>query len=178
MNTGTRFARFFIALCLAVGASGAAADDASVRDLQWSELIPKGWDPAAELRKLGPGIASDSPEVLQLMREIWDKAPTNPAIEGIAARLPGYVVPLDSQPAGVKEFLLVPYFGACIHTPPPPANQIVNVRLAAPAKLRAMDVVWVQGTLRAARIDSSMGISGYVMQATDVKPFVPKRENR
>ena len=72
----------------------------------------------------------------------------------------------------------MPYFGACIHSPPPPANQIVNVRFVAPAKLRAMDVVWVHGTLRAARTDSSMGISGYVMQATDVKPFVARSDKK
>jgi hypothetical protein len=67
-------------------------------------------------------LAFDSPEAMQAMRDIWDKAPTNPAVEGMKARLPGYVVPLDTQPAGIKEFLLVPYFGACIHSPPPPAN--------------------------------------------------------
>ena len=177
MNPTRRFARLIVVLCFAAGSSGAGADDAAVRELQWSELIPKGWSPLAELRKLNPA-ASDSPEAMELMRDIWDKAPTNPAVEGIQARLPGYVVPLDTQPAGIKEFLLVPYFGACIHSPPPPANQIVNVRLVAPAKLRAMDVVWVQGTLRAARTDSSMGVSGYVMQATDVKPFVPRSETK
>ena len=162
--------RWLSALCLAIAASCALADD--FRQLQWSELIPKGWNPIAELRKINPNLDSDSPEVLMQMREVWDKAPTNPAIEGVRARLPGYVVPLDSTPSGVKEFLLVPYFGACTHTPPPPANQIVNVRLSEPTKLRAMDVVWVQGTLRSSRTDSSMGTSSYRLEAKDVKPYV------
>ena len=177
MNPTRRFARLFVAFCFA-SSSGACADNAAVRELQWSDLIPKGWNPLAELQKVNPGATSDSPEVMELMRDVWDKAPTNPAVEGVKARLPGYVVPLDTQPVGIKEFLLVPYFGACIHTPPPPANQIVSVRLAAPAKLRAMDVVWVQGTLRAARTDSSMGVSGYVMQATDVRPFGARSESK
>ncbi len=45
-------------------------------------------------------------------------------------KLPGYVLPLESSNDLVTEFLLVPYVGACIHTPPPPPNQIVYV--AAP----------------------------------------------
>ena len=177
MNATRRSTRLVMALCLALGVSGAAAETAAVRELKWSELIPSGWNPLEQLRKVNPD-ASDSPQAMESMREIWDKAPTNPAVEGMKARLPGYVVPLDTQPGGIKEFLLVPYFGACIHTPPPPANQIVNVRLDAPAKLRAMDVVWVEGTLRASRVDSSMGVSGYVMRATNVSPFVAKSESK
>jgi hypothetical protein len=74
----------------------------------------------------------------------------------------------------VKEFLLVPYFGACIHSPPPPANQIVHVVPAKAAQgLRAMDVVWVIGRLQARRQDSYMGRSGYHMEAAKLEPYVP-----
>ena len=44
-------------------------------------------------------------------------------------RIPGYVVPLEFEPGRRhKEFLFVPYTGACIHYPPPPPNQIIYVR--------------------------------------------------
>jgi uncharacterized protein len=55
--------------------------------------------------------------LLKRIREVWDNAPTNIAMEGAAVRIPGDLVPLEDIKAGMKEFLLVPYFGACIHSP-------------------------------------------------------------
>ena len=51
----------------------------------------------------------------------------NEALIGTSVRLPGYVLPLEFKDRKAVEFLLVPTVGACIHTPPPPANQIVHV---------------------------------------------------
>ncbi|HEY0822024.1 MAG TPA: DUF3299 domain-containing protein, partial [Rhizobacter sp.] len=74
---------------------------------------------------------------------------------------------------GLKEFLLVPYFGACIHSPPPPANQIVHVVSAKPVKgFATMDTVWVTGTLSLARQSSEMGVSGYRLAAGSVTRYV------
>lgn len=155
---------------------GAGAKTASYREAKWDELMPPGWDPAKDLRINNLGVLSDSdPRVVQMMRELrqaLDNAPLNQAMDGAAVRLPGYVVPLDDTPAGMKEFLLVPYFGACIHTPPPPANQIVHVIVPKPAKgLKMMDAVWVGGTLKAQRGDSVMGVSGYQMEAAQIAPY-------
>jgi hypothetical protein len=106
------------------------------------------------------------------MREAWDNAPTNPAIVGQVVRLPGFVVPLEDSKDGLKEFLLVPYFGACIHSPPPPANQIVHVLPKSPAKgLRSMDAVWITGTLTTGRTDSYMGAASYRIEAVAVAPY-------
>jgi hypothetical protein len=113
--------------------------------------------------------------MMRRLREVWDNAPTNPKMDGVRVRLPGYVVPLEEVKGELKEFLLVPYFGACIHSPPPPANQIVHVVSAQPLKgWRTMDAVWVNGTLKAARSDSAMGASAYVIQNPVVERYVPK----
>ena len=80
-------------------------------------------------------------------------------------------MPLDESKAGMTEFLLVPYFGACIHTPPPPANQILHVRPKQGAKFRAMDTVWVTGKLQTLRNDSMMGVSGYHVTADSVTKY-------
>ena len=48
-------------------------------------------------------------------------------LDGRYVLLPGYVVPLEFSDSRIIEFLLVPWVGACIHKPPPPANQIVHV---------------------------------------------------
>ena len=146
--------------------------------------MPVGWDPAQEVRKRikdqNFSIIKDSAprmlEMLKQMREVWDNAPVNPAMDGVRGRIPGYVVPLEEDKQGMREMLLVPYYGACIHSPPPPANQIIHVRLPKPAKgYAAMDTVWVTGTLRAFRGDSYMGASGYRIDDASLAPYVKEQ---
>lgn len=146
------------------------------REIKWEELVPKGWDPTQAFQAKGSANLRDgTPQALEQMRElrrVWDDAPTNPALDGQVVKLPGYVVPLETTTAGWKEFLLVPYFGACIHSPPPPANQIVHVVSAKPVKgFAAMDTVWVSGTMGLGRQDSGMGVSGYRLVASSVTRY-------
>jgi hypothetical protein len=75
----------------------------------------------------------------------------------------------------IREFLLVPYFGACIHTPPPPANQIIQVRLKTRRDLQTMDAVWVNGRLSIGRSETHMGISAYSVDAESVEPYQEPR---
>jgi hypothetical protein len=168
------------ALLLAVLLAGAASAQGTFREITWEELVPTGWDPMKDVRGLSNGILSDADpraqQALKKLREIWDNAPTNGKVDGQKIRIPGYVVPLEESKAGLKEFLLVPYFGACIHTPPPPSNQIVHVLPAKAASFRSMDTVWVNGTLRVARHDSVMGASSYRLEATTVEPYVETAE--
>ncbi|MBC7852882.1 MAG: DUF3299 domain-containing protein [Pirellulaceae bacterium] len=156
----------------------ATANRPAFKELQWDDLVPKGWDPYKEMRDKNVGSLVDgSPRALQRMREmreLWDNAPTNKSLDGQAVKLPGYVVPLEETKEGLKEFLLVPYFGACVHSPPPPANQIVHVVSAKPVKgFASMDTVWVSGILKMARQDSEMGVSGYKIDALIVARYVP-----
>ena len=110
-------------------------------------------------------------EMPMKMQEVSNNAPTNPAMNGTEVRIPGFIVPLEEAKGEVTEFLLVPYFGACIHTPPPPANQILHVVPQKGAKFRAMDTVWVTGKLQTLRNDSMMGVSGYHVSATSVTKY-------
>ncbi len=149
--------------------------------LAWPELVPPGWDPAAALRevkvdplKLLEGSA-DEGEAMRKMREVWDNAPTRRELQGRRVRIPGYVVPLEAKEGAIREFLLVPYFGACIHSPPPPANQMVLVRMAKPATVRTMDPVWVSGTLRVERLGTEWGLSGYVLEGQALVKHEPGR---
>jgi hypothetical protein len=158
-------------------APGALAADkaATFRTATWEELVPKDWDPLKQFRdKNIASIPEGSARELALMREIrdiWDNAPTRSDLNGAKLRLPGFVVPLEQSRREIKEFLLVPYFGACIHSPPPPANQIVYVVLATPRPLRTMDTVWVSGTMKTTRQDSPWGTSGYSMEGLAVEPY-------
>jgi hypothetical protein len=153
----------------------AADKSAAFRTATWEELIPKDWDPLKQFRdkntaSIGEGSAREL-ALMQEMREIWDKAPTRSELNGVKLRLPGFVVPLEQSRGEIKEFLLVPYFGACIHSPPPPANQIVYVVLATPKPLRTMDTVWVSGTMKTTRQGSPWGMSGYSMEGLAVEPY-------
>lgn len=153
----------------------AADKSGAFRTATWDDLIPKDWDPLKQFRdKSNAPIREGSARELALMREmrdIWDNAPTRSELNGAKLRLPGFVVPLEQSHGEIKEFLLVPYFGACIHSPPPPANQIVHVVLATPKPLRSMDPVWVSGTMKTTRQDSPWGMSGYSMDGSAVVPY-------
>jgi hypothetical protein len=165
-----------------LGASGAAKPLAagSYREITWEALVPKDWDPMKQFRQSNFSIMNDgdprATEMLKRMREAWDHAPTNNEMDGVAVRIPGYLVPLDESKAGLKEFLLVPYFGACIHTPPPPANQIILVQPQKPTQgFRSMDTVWVSGTLKTLHSDSHMGASGYRLESALVEAYIGKK---
>ncbi len=149
---------------------------------RWEDLVPREWDPTRRFRQMDLSRMNDAdPKVLQLMRELretWDNAPTDRRLDGTSVRLPGYVVPLETTAQGdLREFLLVPYFGACIHTPPPPANQIVHVVPDVPRPaLRTMDTVWVSGVLRTRRQDTAMGMSGYAIRGASIERYLaPQR---
>jgi len=67
---------------------------------------------------------------------------------GKSIKIPGFAVPLEGDDGFeyVKEFLLVPTFGACIHVPPPPPNQVIYVILDKPVYFeKLMYAVWVSG---------------------------------
>ena len=164
-----------LAMAATAGSAMSAQADGP-RTIGWEALVPPGWDPMKDLKGLDFSILSDADPravaALAKLREVWDQAPANNALAGQRVRLPGYIVPLEETREGLKEFLLVPYFGACIHTPPPPANQIVHVlpKAAAPG-FRSMDTVWVTGVMTVVRTDSYMGVAGYRLDAEQVTAY-------
>jgi hypothetical protein len=105
---------------------------------------------------------------------------TNAALDNQLIRMPGYLLPLEFSGQQVTEFLLVPYVGACIHSPPPPPNQIVYVKADKPVEVKAtFDAVWVTGrmstkaTTKALHlVDGSSNIDvGYALASARVEPY-------
>jgi hypothetical protein len=144
--------------------------------LIWEELMPAGWDPAAIFDELSINdMEDDDPRVDQVIDEFlrrWNDSPTNPAINSTRLKIPGFVVPLDFEGEKVNEFFLVPFFGACIHVPPPPPNQIILVRLKKPLEgLGVMEVVWVYGKIRVEKVSTEIGSSGYSLAADKVEVY-------
>ena len=104
----------------------------------------------------------------------------NQVLDGQTIRMPGYILPLEFSGKDVTEFLLVPYVGACIHTPPPPPNQIVHVKADKPvSNVTVFSAVWVTGRLVAMAAKKSLSLVdgaadidiGYSMRASTVEIY-------
>jgi zinc transporter ZupT len=129
------------------------------REITWEQLIPESWQgndifESQDLNRL----SDDDPaagKTIAAYAEKMKNAPANQALAGKYVKIHGYVVPLEwDNESAIMEFLLAPYFGACIHVPPPPQNQIIHVRLDEPVEgLRSMETVLVQGKIS---IDNDM----------------------
>ncbi|WP_277052179.1 DUF3299 domain-containing protein [Zestomonas thermotolerans] len=150
---------------------------AEPRELSWSELIPPDAPPVAysqaplhDLSQLADALAAESGPPA---RQQAPAAPVVRALHGQQVRLPGYIVPLEVSEAGrVTDFLLVPYYGACIHVPPPPSNQIVHVSSTQGVPLDALyQPFWVEGQLRVEPSSSELAEAGYQMAADRIYPY-------
>jgi hypothetical protein len=146
-------------------------------DLEWDDLIPADWRPDKLFEQYDvDNIDDDDPradELFDKLRDLWAEAPVVDALDGRRVRLPGFVVPLTTDATEIREFLLVPYFGACIHVPPPPPNQTVYVITEADGAYRGelFDTVWVEGTMRVERFTDDLGEAGYRIDAVSVSPY-------
>ncbi|MDP3272274.1 DUF3299 domain-containing protein [Limnobacter sp.] len=158
------------------GSKKATVFDPAFPELQWDNLMPADWDPMAAFRGLNIAELQDNDpkaqEALEKMRKAWNDAPVNTAYTGKKVRIPGFAIPIEQSEKGVDELLLVPYFGACIHTPPPPANQIIHVKLSEPQPaVGAMQAYWVWGELTASKFSSELGDAAYLLSATGIQPY-------
>lgn len=146
---------------------GAPQGPPAGQTLRWADLVPPGWAPWPVQTQLAL-IRDDSPAGRLRWSELqkrWASAPLRQSLDGAQVRISGYAVPLDGGAGGLAELLLVPYFGACIHAPAPPANQIIWVALKAPVRgLGAFDVIEIAGRLRVSRQFSALATSGYAMK--------------
>ncbi len=148
-------------------------------ELNWEDLVPKDFVLRNPLEELSDeeyeSLTDDSEKAQELMSEMQrlrDSAPVVEDLNGKKVKIPGFVVPLDFDAKQVREFLLVPYFGACIHVPPPPANQIVYVQSDKGVDIEEMwDPINVVGELKTIHVSSELGEAGYSIEATEILPY-------
>lgn len=95
------------------------------------------------------------------------------AFSGKEVKLAGFIVPLEfDDEMTITQFFLVPYFGACIHLPAPPPNQMILVDYAEGLKLDALYTpFWISGTLSIQIIENEMGTSAYAMDMHTVEVY-------
>lgn len=162
---------------------GVSPEDAAlarrgVRRIGWDELMPEGEEQRlaemyrAQLSRLysGPAIAEGSPADASMQIGTFN---TVPALDGKKIRIPGYGVPFEyGMESTTREFLLVPYYGACIHSPPPPPNQTIYVTSKKPVPMKFFaDAIWVEGVLRARRQDTDLADAAYTIELTGVEEY-------
>jgi hypothetical protein len=105
------------------------------------------------------------------------KAPAElQALDGKRVVIAAFIVPLEDDMQHADEFLLVPYFGACVHTPPPPPNQMVYVKMTdnKMIKIGWWDPVLFEGILHLRQVESPYGASYFEMEGLESKPYEPK----
>jgi len=146
--------------------------DSEFSEIAWEDLELPGHGLADIVKQFQPqidAIPENDPKenaVMEKMKLALNSAPINPAMNGKKVKIPGFISPLetDEKKGTVTEFLLVPYFGACIHVPPPPVNQTVLVKPLEGKSIgmeRMYEPVWVLGTLTAETVTTDLAQAGY-----------------
>ncbi len=145
------------------------AAPAKPRELDWEDLIPPG---VAYSEIIGEGE-------IDLVNDTWNPiydanaVKLNDDLDGAYIKMPGFIIPFDVGAQGVTSFMLVPYVGACIHTPPPPANQLVMVDSSQPWPSDALwEPVWVTGKMRTQLQTTDLGKTGYAMAADALEVYI------
>lgn len=158
-----------LALAVVLVWPAAASADTQWRTLDWVELMP-----AEDLKLLEsmPEIQHEGEGPVTLPDEIMTGRVV-PEMDNTPARIPGFIVPLKTVgDQRIVEFFLVPYYGACIHVPPPPPNQIIHVTFPEGIELEVLyEPFWVEGPLTISRTEHDIGTASYAIQAKAVVPY-------
>lgn len=138
-------------------------------DLDWTDLLPQDAPPAIPQALRGfidhssAPISSQQQPASSGVRGDWN---------GQIVRLPGFVVPIDQRGIGVVAFILVPYAGACVHVPPPPANQLVFVTTEKPYESAGLyEPVNVTGMFGVSATYTHLAQVGYALSADKIEPY-------
>ncbi|QHJ12722.1 hypothetical protein FX988_02980 [Paraglaciecola mesophila] len=160
----------------------------SYQEIEWIALMPKDdldalMNPPDYLLGIEDGSEQDSVEALNEKEGVdentkrFQKALSSTRVIDTYAnkriRIPGFIVPLQSDDSQqITEFFIVPYFGACLHMPPPPPNQIIHSTSPQGIQLDSLyDPFWFEGTLVIDTEENALGTSAYRLKLNKAYPF-------
>lgn len=163
-----------------------AQKDETYQEIEWTAIMPKDdlealMNPPDYIGQIVDGSAEDNMETLDQMAvgneqvQRFQSALSSTKIVdeylGKKVRIPGFIVPLEGEDQTITEFFIVPFFGACLHMPPPPPNQIIHVEFKDGVELDNLyDPFWFEGTLSAKMNSNDLGASAYAMTISSVFP--------
>ena len=158
------------------------------KTVEWTELMPESdlqalLNPPSYLDDIEDGTFEDqiSSQIQNSIQTASDDKYQQALISttvidemnGQNIRIPGFIVPLEfNDEQAITQFFLVPFFGACIHLPPPPPNQMIFV--TSPTGIfeqNLYDPYLISGTLETAMFESEIGTAAYIMQMQAIAPY-------
>lgn len=165
-----------------------AQSDSAYIDIEWTQLMPADdlqalLNPPDFIANIQDGTAQDSVDALgelganseQAARfeEALKSSRIVEAFNNQKIRLPGFVVPLESdEDQRVTAFFIVPYFGACLHLPPPPPNQIIYVETEEGIELDVLyDPLLFEGTIEIKQTEHELANAAYTMRLNSAEPY-------
>lgn len=159
----------------------------SFKQIEWNDLIPEEdldvlMNPPSYIDDLEENATDD--EIADMLNDAVNSAANDRYQQALVStniiqqlnaqtiRIPGFVVPVEFDEESITEFFLVPYFGACIHSPPPPPNQIIYVHAPQGLKLDTLyDPFWISGTLSTKLIENYMATAAYSLKMASYEPY-------
>lgn len=155
--------------------------------IEWVDLIPQAdldalMDPPSWIDDIADGSPEDAitpadkkpvDDATQRYYQALTSSKVKTEYHNRKVRIAGFIVPLDfNAEQAMISFFLVPYFGACIHLPPPPPNQIIYVTYPKGLKFDfLMTPFWVEGTLETKSNTHELGASAYAMTAVNMTEY-------
>lgn len=163
-------------------------DSSKYEEIEWTRLMPAQdlaalLNPPSYLDEVLEGSPLDS---IGTLHDGMNEDPrTGPYLQALGStnviesfdnkriRLPGFIVPLESdEDQNITEFFIVPYFGACIHFPPPPPNQMLHVKTSKKVRLESMeDAFWFEGTVKIETTNNRLGTSAYALELESISLY-------
>lgn len=147
-------------------------------EISWDDLMPEDYSLSLEELFNSPELdllddySPRAQEIMDRMMQTLASAPVVDSMDGRMVSIPGFVVPLEGGGDVVDRFFLVPYFGACIHVPPPPSNQIVDVHYQPGTRIDSLyDAVLISGRLTTQVFSHELGTAGYRLEAYRIQPY-------
>lgn len=154
-----------------------ALEARGIREIGWEDMMPEGEEEKlVELYQQQMTLLYSSDPIHGSAADAMVQIGTFntvPELNETKVRIPGYTVPFDfDAEARITEFLLVPYFGACIHAPPPPPNQTIFVMTDEPIRIRDLaQAVWIEGTMYAQTQESELADAAYTIQLDSIETY-------
>ena len=165
-----------------------AEEKSTFTTVEWADLIPPEvleilLNPPSYIAEIEDGSAEDqitsqmkntlAEEEEDAYRRALASTDVNPSMDGQKIRIPGFVVPLEfDEEQTISQLFLVPYFGACLHMPPPPPNQIILVDAPEGVQMSALyEPFWLEGEVSTVVTENDMAKSAYAMQLHKLSPY-------
>lgn len=175
-------------LCAVCSINKNAFSNTDYTEIEWIQLMPAEdlqalLNPPDFLADIEDGSNKDSFESLDTLsatdqtakrfEQALKSTRVMQAFDNARIRLPGFIVPLASdEQQRVTQFFIVPYFGACLHMPPPPPNQIIYSESKVGIELMTLqDAYWFEGTLLTDQTEMKQGSSAYTLRLDRLYPY-------